>query len=147
MLHKRGELGKLMSSESVEVAKVSDVPIGKMKIVRAFDEDILLANVGGMIYAVSNRCGHQNAPLHKGNLEGSVVTCPLHAAQFDVTTGRNLRGPQLGLPPEMMQKLPQEMIQMFKRTAEILSEIQVEPLKSYNISVREESIVVEKKLS
>ena len=136
-----------MSAEagSVEVAKVSEIPEGKMKSVRAFDTDILLANVGGKIYAASNRCGHQNAPLHKGSLEGSVVTCPLHGAQFDVITGKNLRGPQLGMPQEMMQKLPQELIQMFKRTGEILSEIQAEPLKTYSVSVQGNSIIVEKK--
>jgi nitrite reductase/ring-hydroxylating ferredoxin subunit len=135
-----------MAAESVEVAKVSDIPVGKMKSVRVFDEDILLANVGGMIYATSNRCGHQNAPMHRGTLEGKVVTCPLHSAQFDVTTGKNLRGPQLGMSQEMMQKLPQEMIQMFKRTGEILSEIQVEPLKTYNVSVKGDSIIVQKRL-
>jgi nitrite reductase/ring-hydroxylating ferredoxin subunit len=133
-----------MSTESVEVAKASDIPLGKMKAVRVFNEDILLANVSGRIYATSNRCGHQNAPLHRGTLEGMIVTCPLHGAQFDVTTGKNLRGPQLGMPKEMMQKLPQEMIQMFKRTSEILSEIQVEPLKTFKVSVRGDSIIVEK---
>jgi nitrite reductase/ring-hydroxylating ferredoxin subunit len=31
--------------------------------------------------------------LDKGKLEGSTVTCPLHGAQFDVTTGAVRRGP------------------------------------------------------
>ena len=32
-----------------EVAKLSEIPVGKMKHVKAFDEDILLSNVGGTI--------------------------------------------------------------------------------------------------
>src|ERR1700731_1847398 len=111
-----------------EVAKINEVPEGKMKHVKAFGEDILLSNVGGTIYATSNRCGHQNASLAKGKLEGHVVTCPLHAATFDVRTGKNITGPQLMMSPEIMQKLPTEMLAMFKKTGEILSEIEIVPL-------------------
>jgi len=109
--------------KSREVAKLSEIPVGRMKHVKAFDEDILLSNVNGTIYATQNRCGHQNASLAKGTLNGHVVTCPLHAATFDVRTGKNLTGPQLMMSQEVMQKLPQEMLVMFKRTGEILSEI------------------------
>jgi len=123
----------------VEVAKVSDVPVGKMKHVVANNESILLSNVEGKIFATSNRCGHQNASLSRGTLSGNVVTCPLHMATFDVRTGKNLAGPQLMMSTEVMQKLPQEMLVMFKRTGEILSEIQVEPLKTYNVEVKGDS--------
>jgi len=90
-----------------------------MKHVKAFGEDILLSKVDGTIYATSNRCGHQNAPLSKGTLNGYVVACPLHSATFDVRTGKNLTGPQLTIPVEIMQKLPQEMLAMFKITVYI----------------------------
>jgi nitrite reductase/ring-hydroxylating ferredoxin subunit len=125
-----------------EVAKLSDIPVGKMKHVRAFEEVILLSNVNGTIYATQNRCGHQNASLAKGTLNGHVVSCPLHAATFDVRTGKNLTGPQLMMSSEMMQKLPQEMIAMFKKTGEILSEIEVQPLKTFLVDVKGDSIFV-----
>ena len=127
---------------SREVAKLSEIPVGKMKHVKAFDEDILLSNVNGTIYATQNRCGHQNASLARGTLSGHVVTCPLHAATFDVRTGKNLTGPQLIMPPEVMQKLPQEMLVMFKKTGEILSEIEVQPLKTFVVDVKGDSIFV-----
>ena len=127
----------------VEVAKVADIPLGSMKRVRAFDQDILLSNVDGKIYATSNRCGHSNASLARGTLQGKVVTCPLHAAKFDVTTGKNLSGPQMHMPPEVMQKLPQEMLTMMKNTADIIAEIQVEPLKTYKVATRDASIFLE----
>ena len=61
--------------------------------------EIVLANVNGKIYAVSERCGHQNAPLSKGTLNGKIITCPLHHAQFDVTTGKMISGMvELSLP-------------------------------------------------
>ena len=129
---------------SVEVAKLSDLTVGKMKNVKAFNQDILISNVGGKIYATSNRCGHQNAPLAKGTLNGAIVTCPLHGATFDVRSGKSLSGPQLKMPPEMMQKLPEEMLAMFKRTGEILSEIEVMPLETYKVDLKGDSIYIQK---
>jgi nitrite reductase/ring-hydroxylating ferredoxin subunit len=36
---------------------------------------------------------HRQCFLALGELEGTVVTCPCHGSQFDVTTGAVLRGP------------------------------------------------------
>ena len=127
----------------VEVANVTEIPPGSMRKVRAFDQDVLLSNVDGQINATSNRCGHENASLARGTLQGKVVTCPLHRATFDVTTGKNLSGPQLSMPPEVMQKLPKELLEMMKQTAEIVSEIQSEPLITYKVNIRENSIFLQ----
>ncbi|MBI4126022.1 MAG: Rieske 2Fe-2S domain-containing protein [Deltaproteobacteria bacterium] len=70
------------------VAKVKDVPKGKMIQVQVNGKDILLANVDGTIYAIENICSHAGGFLHEGCLDGSTVECPLHAAQFSVTTGK-----------------------------------------------------------
>jgi 3-phenylpropionate/trans-cinnamate dioxygenase ferredoxin component len=77
----------------VPVAKVSDLAPGQMKWVAVDRERVLVANVEGTFYALSDACGHQRAPLSKGKLEGHVVECPLHFAQFDVRTGALLSGP------------------------------------------------------
>jgi Ferredoxin subunits of nitrite reductase and ring-hydroxylating dioxygenases len=47
--------------------------------------------VGDDFYATQARCPHMGGNLLKGTLEGSVITCPLHASQFDVTDGSVLR--------------------------------------------------------
>jgi len=51
---------------------------------------ILLANVGGAIYALDNKCPHLGGDLSAGVLDGTMVTCPRHGAKFDVRTGENL---------------------------------------------------------
>jgi len=72
----------------VEVAKASDIPKGGMIHVTANGRDILLANVGGTIYAMDNNCSHRGAPMHEGILEGHIITCPWHEGSFDIRTGK-----------------------------------------------------------
>ena len=60
---------------------------------RSLRELLCLANVAGTIYAVDDDCTHTSGALDQGELEGYILTCPLHLAQFDVRTGTVLRGP------------------------------------------------------
>jgi nitrite reductase/ring-hydroxylating ferredoxin subunit len=108
----------------VEVAKLGDVPVGTMKRVRVFDQDVLLSNVAGKIYATQNACGHMRASLVRGTLEGSVITCAMHGSKFDVTTGKVVSGIRPGLPP-------------------IVAEIDVQPLKTYAVEVKGDSVFVQ----
>ena len=77
----------------VPVAKVSELLPGQMKWVAVNGERRVLANVEGTIYAISDVCGHRNAPLSRGKLDGYLIECPLHYAQFDVRTGELVNGP------------------------------------------------------
>ena len=78
--------------EFVVVCKVDDVPEGSAKQFKVNGTEIALAHVqGAECYAIGGRCTHLRAPLGKGSLEGTVLTCPWHASQFEVTTGNLLR--------------------------------------------------------
>jgi nitrite reductase/ring-hydroxylating ferredoxin subunit len=77
----------------VAVAAADDIPDGAMKCVAIDRERVLLAHVEGRFYALRDMCGHRNAPLSRGRLLGRIVECPLHFAQFDVTTGKLVDGP------------------------------------------------------
>jgi nitrite reductase/ring-hydroxylating ferredoxin subunit len=77
----------------VAVAPAADVPPGRMIRVAIEREPIMLANVDGTVYALRDVCGHRNAPLSRGVLDGCKVECPLHFAVFDVRTGAYLDGP------------------------------------------------------
>ena len=79
----------------VEVAKVNEVPVGKMKGVTVEGKEILVVNFEGKYYAIGKICNHQRGDLSKGKLEGKTVTCPKHGSQFDVTTGVSVRGPRV----------------------------------------------------
>jgi nitrite reductase (NADH) small subunit len=71
------------------VASVSDVPAGKSKELAVAGRIVALFNVDGTLYALDGVCPHAGGPLGEGVLKGSVVTCPWHGWQFDVSTGRH----------------------------------------------------------
>ena len=57
------------------------------------DKHILLCKIDGKYHAVSNICSHARVLLSKGRLRGTTITCPLHGARFDVTSGKCMGGP------------------------------------------------------
>jgi nitrite reductase (NADH) small subunit len=50
-------------------------------------------NIDGTFYAIDNTCVHRGGPLGEGDVEGSIVTCPWHGWQYDVTTGTCVANP------------------------------------------------------
>ena len=89
----------------VLVGKVSEIPVGSLKAAQVEGKDeIVLANVGGTIYAMRGLCNHQGGPLAEGTLEEAVITCPWHGAKWDVTSGKNVEF-AIDLDPEPTYKV------------------------------------------
>jgi len=84
-------------SKFIEVAKIEELKSGTMKRVIAEGREILLARVGDKYYATDNRCPHMKGDLSQGKLEGTVVTCPVHGSQFDISKGQVMRWLKGGL--------------------------------------------------
>ena len=79
----------------VRVADATEVGENDLAAFEVGGERIAVANVGGSFHAFGNMCTHRQCFLALGVLEGTIVTCPCHGSQFDVTTGEVLRGPAL----------------------------------------------------
>ena len=77
----------------LEVAKLDEVPAGRIKVVEAGGRRIALCNYDGKIYAIADECTHDRGPLDQGELIGHEVECPRHGARFDIETGRATRLP------------------------------------------------------
>lgn len=73
-----------------KAAQVSDVAPGAGVCVELGGRQIALFNVDGAFYAIDNTCPHRGGPLAEGELEGTAVTCPWHAWQFDLKTGESI---------------------------------------------------------
>jgi nitrite reductase/ring-hydroxylating ferredoxin subunit len=126
------------SQVTVDIASVQDVPNGKMKHVKVDEKEILIANVNGNYYAISDRCGHSNASLSKGKLNGNVVTCPLHGAQFDVTTGRKVKDFNLDVPS--FDKLPDDFKRYTQYALELVSSIKIHDQEKHELVVENDRI-------
>ena len=84
-------------SEFTEAAKIDELKSGAMKKVIVQGHEILLARVGDKYYATDDRCLHMKGDLSQGKLEGTVVTCPVHGSQYDVSNGHVVRWLKGGL--------------------------------------------------
>ena len=71
-----------------KICEISDVPKGTMKGFTVKNKQILIANVDGNFYAMDAICSHMHGYLPSGTLERNIVICPVHHAQFDVTSGK-----------------------------------------------------------
>jgi nitrite reductase/ring-hydroxylating ferredoxin subunit len=84
-----------MSGNYENVGKIADFPAGSLKKVAVAGEEVVVGNIGGKLYAITNKCTHRGGPLDEGELEGNTVTCPWHGGQFDMATGKVLSPPPM----------------------------------------------------
>ena len=77
----------------VRVGTSKDVAAGTMRVFEVGGTKVNVTNVLGRLYAFDDTCTHRGCSLAKGKLDGTMVTCPCHGSQFDVTSGAVLRGP------------------------------------------------------
>lgn len=98
----------------------ADLPPGTMHGAEVDGKGVLVANVGGTLYAMARKCPHMGADLCKGKLEGSRVTCRMHGASYDLKTG------------EAVEKAK---LLFFKTTPK--------PAKTYPVKVADGAIMIE----
>ena len=104
----------MLTTRSVTIARTADIKRGELAAFEVEGVRIAVANADGRYFAIDDTCTHEQCSLAaEGTLEGTVVTCGCHGAQFDVTTGAVLAPPA------------------------------PEPVKSYPLHVDQDSLVIE----
>ena len=82
---------------SQTVARLDEIEPGTARVVEVAGQSIALCRTeDGSLYAIENRCTHDDGPLGEGELEGDRIECPRHGALFDVTNGRAVTLPAIG---------------------------------------------------
>jgi 3-phenylpropionate/trans-cinnamate dioxygenase ferredoxin subunit len=73
----------------LQVAPLDELPSGAMKLVTAGAVVIGVYNCGGRLFAIEDRCSHDDGPLCEGEWEpeACVVVCPRHGSRFDLESG------------------------------------------------------------
>lgn len=124
----------------VEVARAGELAPGGMKVVTVGDREIVVCNCDGRYYAVDRRCGHMNGPLEMGSLDGTILTCPMHHVQFDVTTGAALNHP---VPEHFDEPLPPRWASYMKHFGMLMAQTSVRSIQTFVVTVDGEVIHVE----
>jgi 3-phenylpropionate/trans-cinnamate dioxygenase ferredoxin subunit len=76
------------------IGKASAIRPGELAAFEVAGARIAVANVDGRYVAIDELCTHEQCSLvEDGALDGAVLTCACHGAQFDVTTGQVLAPP------------------------------------------------------
>lgn len=104
----------------VRACNKSEVSVGTLKLVHVGEKDLVIANVDGNLHALYGWCTHEEGNLSEGQLKKNVLTCPEHGAQFDVTTGRVLLGPDEGSPDSIQ---PEKSYKVIVQGSDLMVEI------------------------
>ena len=81
--------------EYYPVISFDDLIPGERIFLDVDDMSVVLFNIAGDIYAIEDRCTHDDGPLGEGELEGYEIICPRHGARFDVRDGQALTLPAI----------------------------------------------------
>jgi len=81
----------------MRAVKKAEVPPGTIRELQIDGKTVALANVDGKYFAIENTCLHRGGPLGQGVLEGKTVTCPWHGWDYDVTSGKTVMNPAVGV--------------------------------------------------
>lgn len=74
----------------------ADLEPGKHRGVKLGPQEfVLVSNVDGTYYAIDDWCNHAGCLLSRSKVEGDMILCHCHYAEFNVKTGQLLTMPRI----------------------------------------------------
>jgi 3-phenylpropionate/trans-cinnamate dioxygenase ferredoxin subunit len=82
-------------AELIDICPVDELPAGAMRLVEWEDLEIGVFNCAGVLYAIEDRCSHDDGNLVDGELDEDdcTIECPRHGSKFDLRTGKPVNLP------------------------------------------------------
>jgi nitrite reductase/ring-hydroxylating ferredoxin subunit len=129
-----------LSETFIQAIRAVEIAPGGMKAIELNGRELVICNCDGHFYALDRRCGHMNAPLELGTLDGAILTCAMHCAQFDVTTGEALAGP---VPTYLGDETaPPRTATFLKNTGMLMQYIRIQSIHTYQTKVESGWVLV-----
>ena len=74
----------------ISVCSLAELAPGQMRLVEHDGTKIGVFNCDGAVYAIEDRCSHDDGPLAEGEFDAAACTveCPRHGSLFDLASGR-----------------------------------------------------------
>ena len=82
-------------ADQIDICPEDELPPVAMRMVTWEDLEIGVFNCAGDLYAIEDRCSHDDGELVYGELDQATCTieCPRHGSRFDLKTGKPLTLP------------------------------------------------------
>lgn len=84
---------RLLATVAFNAGSKSRIAEGRPLPFVVCDRPILLYRIGEVFYATAAKCTHADVDLAEGRVVNGLIECPLHAAYFDIATGRGMGAP------------------------------------------------------
>ena len=85
--------------EFASVLPLEELPVGSVRAVELGGTTVALARTPEGVFAVEDRCSHQDVPLSEGEVVDCTLECWLHGSAFDLRTGEPLGPPAVTRVP------------------------------------------------
>ncbi len=83
-------------ASAADTANLADgVPVN----IKLLGRELCLIRCGQQVYALLDRCSHQDFPLSEGEVDDRAIECALHGSRFDLATGAALGPPAVDPVP------------------------------------------------
>jgi 3-phenylpropionate/trans-cinnamate dioxygenase ferredoxin component len=77
----------------IRICAAADVPNGQGRSFKISSVHLAIFHSNGAFYATGDICSHEHEHLADGWVDGEIVECPRHGAQFSLTNGNALSLP------------------------------------------------------
>lgn len=75
------------------VGRLADIPVGEGRAFAVGGEQVAVFRLrDGRLRAVSAVCPHAGGPIADGQIDGTIVLCPLHLNAFELDSGHSTTG-------------------------------------------------------
>lgn len=81
----------------VSAGLLAEIPEGSVRSTTLGGEKVLLSRNGATVTCFQNACAHLGFPIHDGEVENGIITCPHHGFQYDLSSGECLTAPEVSL--------------------------------------------------
>ncbi len=91
------------------LAQLTDQTLRKVKVA---GKKIIVVKQGEAVYALADRCSHEDYALSEGFLEPGKICCSMHGAAFDLKSGAALSLPAYEAVPTYPIRVHEGMVEI-----------------------------------
>ena len=81
----------------LDAGLITEIPDGGVRTLELGGEKVLLSRHGKAVTCFQNACAHLGFPIHDGEIEEGIITCPYHGFRYDLASGECLTAPEVQL--------------------------------------------------